>query len=60
MTIYAVAYYNGGTWSMSELMLDSTTAQNAYSWFQSLQGTTYAVILSWNTTSVATWGVPPA
>lgn len=60
MTVYVVAYYDGGQWNMSGLILNLAEAQNAYNWFQTLSGTTYAVILSWNATSVATWGTPPA
>lgn len=60
MTVYVVAYYNAGTWGMSELMLDSAAAQNAYNWYQTLNGTTYAVIMSWQTTKGQTWGTPPA
>lgn len=60
MTVYAVAYYNQGIWDVSQLMLDSTAAQNTFNWYQSLQGTTYVVILSWTATKGATWGTPPA
>lgn len=59
MTMYVIAYYNNG-WNISELMIDLPTAQNAFNWFQTLSGTTYVVLMSWPTTSISTWGTPPA
>lgn len=58
MTLYMVGYYENG-WNFSGPFGTLADAQNAFNWFQTV-GATYTIILSWNTTSVATWGTPPA
>lgn len=59
MTLYAVGYYSASGWSLGGPFIALSDAQNAYNWYITLSGITYVVMLSWQTTTVQSWGTAP-
>lgn len=58
--IYFVFYGNSNSYTCGGTFSDLSQAQAAFDWFKTLNGITYAQILSISADTVSSWGTPPA